>query len=56
MKDRPRLSDLTAGELLERAAEYRLMAATARMPGIQSSLLRLAEMFEKLAAARTNRC
>jgi hypothetical protein len=52
MTERPRLSDRTVDELLERAADYRRMAATARTGESQESLLKLAEAFERLAEAK----
>jgi hypothetical protein len=46
---RPLVSDLSAEQLLERAQQYRDMAATAGRPSTTSSLLRLAKQFEVLA-------
>jgi hypothetical protein len=48
---RPPLSALTAEQLLARAAEYRMMAATARMIGTMEPLLRVAERYEAMAEA-----
>jgi hypothetical protein len=47
-----RLSAQPAGYLLHRAAELRAMASTARIAGTAASLIRLADRFEKIAAAR----
>ena len=47
-----RLSDMTADELRARAVQYRTMAGTARTAAVRAALLRLAERFEALAAAR----
>jgi hypothetical protein len=52
MPNRPRLSELSPDDLLRRAAEYRRMATTARTADVQTSLLRLAETFERTAALR----
>jgi hypothetical protein len=41
-----------AGQLRERAAEYRGMAATATTAHIRDALIQLAERLEKLAAER----
>jgi len=51
--ERPRLSELTAPELLERAAEYRRMASTASAAQVRASLLRLADRLDRLAGERT---
>jgi hypothetical protein len=48
------LSSLEPDHLLERAAEIRAMAGTARSLGAADGLIRLAERFEKLAAERRN--
>jgi hypothetical protein len=47
-----RLSERTVDDLLERVVEYRRLAETARTVENQQSLLKLAEAFERLAAAR----
>jgi hypothetical protein len=46
------LSSLSPDHLLERAAEIRAMAGTARSLEAATGLIRLAERFEKLAAER----
>jgi hypothetical protein len=43
---------LTAEALRERAAELRAMGSTSRIADVRSALLRLAERFDKIAAAR----
>ena len=50
--DRPLLSELSAAELLNRASEYRAMAATATARQQHEALIRLAERYERLAAER----
>lgn len=50
--DRPRLSELTAAELMDRAQKYRDMAQTATTAAQSTSLLRLAWRFEKMAMDR----
>jgi len=52
MTNRPFLGSLTADELRDRAWEYRQMAKTATTLQTGLGLLRLAEEFEALAAAR----
>jgi hypothetical protein len=54
--ERPRLSELTAPEVLERAAEYRRMAATASTAQVRAALLRLAERLDRLAGKQTKSC
>jgi hypothetical protein len=49
---RSRLSDLGAADLMARAAEYRQMAATARMLEVRDALLKLAQRFEDAAHGR----
>ena len=56
MTERPRLSELSAEDLLKRAAEYRRMATTARTADVQRSLQRLAEAFETLAVSHQELC
>ena len=46
---------LTADQLRERAREYREMAKTATSDATGAGLIRLAEQFEALAQARTQR-
>jgi hypothetical protein len=52
MTERPHPSEQSVEDLLERAADYRRMAETARDGESQQSLLKLAEAFERLAKAR----
>ena len=54
-EDRPRLSDLSADELLKRASDYRAMAATATAREHYEALIRLAERYEKLAREKGGR-
>jgi hypothetical protein len=51
-EERPPLSKLTAPELLARADEYRLMAATANPMHVRDALLGLTERLEKMAEGR----
>ncbi len=46
-------SELTPEEQQMRAAQYRLLAATARTADTQSALLRFAQQYEALAAEQT---
>src|SRR5271166_1702807 len=46
------VSDLTPPELMARAEKYRQMAMTATTTDVQNGLLRLADMFEKMAMTR----
>jgi hypothetical protein len=50
---RTALSQLSPGQLLERAAQMRALGQTARTPETARGLLRLADRFEKMAATRT---
>ena len=52
MKLMPALSELTAQQLVQRAQDYRAMAATATTASIKDSLNRLAVKFADLAAQR----
>ena len=49
---RPPIADLSAAELLERAAEIRRMSATATTPDVRDALERLAARYERVAASR----
>ena len=49
---RPLPSELSSEEQRMRAAQYRLLAATARTADTQDALLRLAREYEELAAGR----
>jgi hypothetical protein len=49
---RPRLTEMTPAELLERADELRLMAERASTPDIRAALERLSRRFEQLARQR----
>ena len=49
---RPSLAELTAEQLLARAAEYRRLAGTARARGSLEPLLELAEQWEGMAGKR----
>jgi len=53
--DRPRLSELTTAELMDRAQKYRDMAQTATTAAQSASLLGLAWRFEKMAMDRQPR-
>jgi hypothetical protein len=55
-ESRPRLADVTAVELRERALELRGMAATARTLYVRDALERLAGRFERLAGERGGIC
>ncbi len=48
---RPRLSDLSAAQILARAAEFRRTAATASTADMAEALLELATRFEEQAKA-----
>ncbi len=50
---RPLPSELTPEEQRMRAAQYRMLAATARTAETQGALLRLAQQYEELAAQQT---
>jgi hypothetical protein len=52
MEERMLPFEMTRAELLERAAQYRLMAETAR-PAERDALIHLAERYEELAKGMT---
>lgn len=49
---RPRISEMSISELQARAAEYRVMAATATTAYTRDALLRIAQRFANMAVER----